>query len=116
MKNVVFVLVILGLAQAVSAQTPMASWTQPDAATAAEAQTLIPTLYVNGGPIITILTGVACTGTAPNVTCSAPVPANVPLTLGTRYELTVKTATSEESPRSIPFIRPPGAPTNLRVQ
>lgn len=106
----------LGLAAPAAAQTPTtASWTPPsDAATAAVAQSLTYTLYVNNG-VGQVLTSVVCTGTAP-ILCQAPVPAGVALVMDAKFELTAKTATGPESPRSVPFIQAPAAPTAFRIR
>lgn len=98
----------------VQAQTPPAlQWNAPsNAATAVEAQGLTYTLYVNGGAGVAV-SGATCAGVIP-FDCTAPVPAGTPTAIGTRLELTAKTATSVESDRSLPFISPPSVPTNLR--
>jgi hypothetical protein len=110
-------LLVLGLST-FAAQTPpppTLQWNAPsNTADAVEAQSLIYTLYVNGGTGI-VVTGVTCTGVVPS-NCSAPLPAGIPTAIGTRLEITAKTATTSESPRSLPFISPPNAPTNLRRQ
>ena len=102
-----------------SAQTGTVTWTGPDnAASAAQAQGLVFTFYVNGGSGV-VLTGVTCTG-ATVFACTAPVPTGTPVVIGTRYELdarlTAASPPAEVSARSAPFIRPPTAVTNFRVQ
>lgn len=106
-------------ASVAQAQGAQFAWTaSPNAATAAEAQGLTHTIYVNNAVAGSgvVLTGVTCTGTAPNIGCLATIPATITQAIGTRYEITAKTATSLESPRSLPFIKAPDAPTNLRTQ
>lgn len=94
---------------------PMLAWDAPSNSTsAAQAQGLTYTLYVNGGPGVAV-PGVVCTGTAAPFPCTAPVPSGVPVAIDTKLELTAKTATSEESARSVPFFRPPTVPTRLRL-
>jgi hypothetical protein len=112
----IVVVVLLALAAPVTAQTPTLAWTASDnVATSTEAQSLVYTLYVNNGPAVAV-SGVTCIGAAAPFTCSAPVPEGVPTSIGTKVELTAKTGASGESPRSVPFISPPTAPTNLRRQ
>lgn len=116
MKAILLALVLVALAASPGfAQTPTtALWTAPsDAATAAVAQGLTYTLYVNNG-VGQVLASVVCAGTP--ILCQAPLPAGLPGVLDTKFELTAKTATSGESPRSIPFIQPPGAPTAVRIR
>jgi hypothetical protein len=114
-RTILLALVVAALAGAqLSAQTAQLAWSAPaNAVSAAEAQSLTYTLYVNNGTAIPV-TGVSCTGTAPPFDCTSPVPSGVPIALGTKLELTAKVGSSEESPRSLPFTIPPVAPTNLR--
>lgn len=113
MKIVYALLIVLAFALPASAQT--ASWAAPDnLASAAQAPTLEYRLYVNNGAAV-LLSGVTCSGALPTVTCTAPLPAGTPQTIGTKYELTAKETNSTESPRSVPFIQPAHAPINLRT-
>ena len=112
-------LVLLSLETSAWAQTGTVTWNGPDnAATAAAAQALVFTLYVNNGAGV-VLTNVTCTG-ATIFACTAPVPSGTPVVIGTRYELdarlTAASPPSEVSAKSVPFLRPPNAPTNPRVQ
>lgn len=111
-------LLSLMLTGALAAQppTPTLLWTAPDnTVTAAEATALTYTLYVNNGPAV-VVTGATCTGAGPSFTCTSPVPTGTPLTIGTKLELTARSGTGAESPRSLPFISLPTAPTNFRRQ
>lgn len=105
------------------AQAAQIAWTAPiEAQTAAEAAGYIYTFYVNrlavNPPAPTVLTGVTCTPIATTTTfdCRAPIPAGLVLVVGQRWELTAKTATSNESGFSVPFSLSLSAPTVLRRQ
>lgn len=117
MKPILLALALVGsFASSVSAQTAL--WTAPaNATSAAQGQGLEYRLYLNNGAPV-LLVGVSCTGTAPAIDCSAPVPAAqqaLATSIGTRIELTAKAPTTEESPRSAAFLSPPAAPLGLRV-
>ena len=116
MRSIRVVIGVLLFAATATAQTPQLTWNAPNnVSTAAEATALIYTLYVNNGAGV-LVTGATCTGSTAPYACVAPVPSGTPTAIGTKLELTAKTSTSEESPRSLPFISPPTAPTNLRRQ
>lgn len=115
--RLILTLMLLLLAAPLQAQTVTATWTMPaNVTTLADANALIATLYVNNGATGQVLTGLTCTGATAPFNCSATALPTTPVTLNTRYELTLKTATSEESPRTAPFIKPPDAATGLRVK
>ncbi len=115
-----FILLVLLLIPATArAQAPVLAWTAPsNTVTAVEASGLTYTLYVNGalaGSGLSV-TGASCTGTT-SFSCTSSVPATVPSNIGTKLELTSTAAAGgAESPRSVPFIQAPTAPTNLRKQ
>ena len=116
MKRFLFVIALLFVTRSVSAQTPTLQWTAPDnTVSASEAAGLTYTLYVNAGPAVAV-PGAVCVVAAPGFACSAPVPAGTPTTIGTKLELTARSGTGVESPRSIPFTSAPTAPTNFRRQ
>lgn len=99
---------------ATAAQAPTLFWdASSNTVSAAEATALTYTLYVNNGPAIAV-PGATCTGAVPPFACSAPLPAGVPTLIGTKLELTARSGTGVESPRSVPFTSPPTAPTNLK--
>lgn len=112
MRTALAVIAALLVSASVQAQSATLTWTAPDnTVTAAEAQGLTYTLYVNNGTGVAV-TGATCTG-ASAFSCTAPVPAGVSAVIGTKLELTASSGTSE-GPRSIPFISPPTAPTNVK--
>lgn len=110
-------LLLLGLAARASAQTNVLSWIAPSNTIAgADAQALTYTLYVNNGAGA-VVAGVTCTGAVSPAPCSAPLPAGLPTAIGTKLELTALSAAGGgESPRSLPFIQAPTAPTVFRKQ
>lgn len=118
MKYFLLLTLMFVLTAITQAQSATLAWTAPDnTLTAVEASTLTYTLYVNNGVVPGIsVAGVACTGATAPFNCTAPVPAGVPTSIGTKLELTAKSATSGEGPRSVPFISAPTAPTNFRRQ
>lgn len=101
------------------AQNRTALWDMLDVPTIAYAQGLTYKLYVtpSGGSTSSVtLTGVTCAGTVPTANCTAQLPTSVSVPIGTRAELTATDTTSGvESPRSNPFIKPTGAPSNFRL-
>lgn len=110
------VLLLLAGVVPATAQTVTATFNAPaNVTTLSDANSLIATLYVNNGTG-QVLTALTCTGATVPFACTASALPSTPVTLNTKYEVTLKTATSEESPRSIPFIKPPDAATGLRVK
>lgn len=117
MKKLILIAVLALLPAALFAQTATLSWTASDnTVSATEAASLTYTLYVNGAATGVLVPGATCTGATAPFTCTAPVPSGVPTNIGTKLELTAKSGASQESPRSVPFISAPTAPTNLKRQ
>jgi len=106
-----------------SAQTPTVTFGQGNVASVAQANGLTYRLYVTVGgttaaPVL--LTGVSCTGTAPNVACTAPLPsaAAAATVIGSKSTLTCQDTVggTPESAPSAPFTAGAGAPTALKIQ
>lgn len=124
MKRIWFAIaMVLMFGTMAKAQAAQIAWTAPvEAQTAAEAAGYIYTFYVNRlaptPPAPVVLTGVTCTQLGPTLVfdCRAPIPVGLVLVLGQRWELTAKTATTNESPFSLPFSLSLSAPTVLRRQ
>ncbi len=59
-----------------------------------------------------------CTGVAPTVNCTSPMPATANKATGVKFELTARdvTGATVESPKSGPFLFPAVAPTSLTIQ
>lgn len=113
-RRFLFLCAVLLFGTSLQAQALTLVWDVTDAVTPAVAQSWIYTVYVNNASS-GVLTGVTCAVTAGVLTCrTSTLPASV--TIGANVQLTAKTAMSGESARSVPFIQPPSAPTNLRSQ
>lgn len=98
------------------AQTPRLAW-EMQASSAAEAAGLNYRLYTNNVAGGVPVPGVTCPTFAAGVaSCQAPIPPGTPTTYDTKLELSAKTATGPEGPRSVPFISAPGAPINFRKE
>ncbi len=107
------------------AQTPQATWTQPNVASTAQAQGFTYRLYVTPSGSTTpnvpiVLAGVTCTGAVPTVNCSAaigPTVSATALVTGAKSILGVQdVANGTPEALSAPFTAGASAPTALRVQ
>lgn len=125
MKRILgLVLVLLALAVPARAQT--ATWIQQNVASTTQAAGFTYRLYTTpsgattANPPVT-LTGMTCTGTIPDVTCTAPVgpavatAAKVP---GAKTVLTAQDTVSgtPESAPSLPFLAGAAVPTALSIK
>jgi hypothetical protein len=116
LHSILILLPLLGRLFFQTPPPPVLAWTAPgNVASAAEAQGLTYTLYVNSGPAV-LVPGTVCVGAVAPFTCTSPVPAGVPAAINTKLELTATGATSPEGPRSTPFIQAPFAVTQFRKQ
>ncbi len=114
--------IILLIPSLVSAQQNQIVWDQPNVSSPTAAQALQYKFYVTpSGSTVTnspiTLTSVLCGGTTV-VQCSTVLPsvAGAANITGAKSELTATDSISGvESPKSIPFIKPAVAPTNLRI-
>lgn len=118
----VVVVCSFALSKAAAAQSaPTVSWTCGESSIA-DCQLLAPQLYVtprgaatSNAPVA--LSAPACSGTTAPFACSAPGPANAlsAFSFDTKYELSMKSPSGQESGKSIPFIKPPSVPQSPRV-
>lgn len=103
------------------AQSPQATWVQQGVVSATQAQGFVYKLYVTPAgasqPISPVtLSSVLCGGTAPSVSCSAPLPSNTPAIItGAKSALSATDSSGIESAQSVPFTKPTVAPINLSI-
>lgn len=120
MKSIVIAIALLVVcATHTSAQV---LFSQPLVVNSAQAQTFEYKLYQTTPtlPLPTVVTFflvATCTGTAPNISCTAPTPATLSKVTGVKFELTARDTVNNttESMKSNSFTFPAVAPTNLSV-
>lgn len=123
MRSLMFktIFILLALASLAHAQGPQATWVQSSVQSATQAQGFTYKLYVTPAGSSTAnspvtLSSVLCGGTAPTVSCSAPLPSSSPaLVTGARSSLTATDSGGIESAQSVPFTKPAVAPTSLSI-
>jgi len=98
-------------------------WTAADnVPTVAVAEALTPRVYVDQATTFVELSGDTCTGAAPPLTCTAPIPAALLAVLNVSgvHSVTLRMfdpAQGLEGPSAVPFVlrSPPGAPSRVRI-
>ena len=122
MRTIVLFGGFLLVASIASAQ-PTTSWTETNVTSTAQAAAFTYRLTVtpNGGTALApiVLASVTCSGTAPSVACTAPLPAAgvAALITGAKSVLTAQDTTNgtSESAPSLPFTPAAAVPTGLKV-